>query len=143
MSYKFSIIQNYDSNEHVHYFSDNVPGFFSIKKILYESYNSNETIEEFIDQYNQIVIYRDIHYRTLDPTVNIPYLAFIHLYQYQGRDFLRDKTYLIVNIQRKFREYQLKKLRLMKSPAALRYRSIHGKFPSYSLFYSSKFKIYC
>ena len=56
----------------------------------------------------------------------------------KNEEFLRNKTYLIVRIQRKVREFIKKKMDLLKSPKALRYREIHGRYPTYYQFYNNK-----
>ena len=142
MSYELAIIQNYSSNEHDIINSNNLPGFYSIKKTLWKLFsNDNNTIEDFIDRYNQILLYRNMDYRVINSDINRPYVAIIYKYSYNNTNFLRDKTYLLIILQRTIKKYLLKKTALIKSPLALFYREIHGKYPSYNYFYSSKFRI--
>mgnify|MGYP001238403459 CR=1 FL=1 len=138
MSYKLAIIQNYDPNEHYILSQNNLPGFFSTKKILYEVYSNLDSVKEFTDQFYMVMYYRRFNsYRLDNPLANEPYLALIHMYKYNDMDFLRNKTYLIITLQRKFREYLLKKKRILTSPIGLRYREIHGRYPTYYQFYNN------
>ena len=68
-------------------------------------------------------------------------MAIIFKYKYDDINFLRDKTYLIIILQRQIKKYIRKKNRLLKSPLALFYREIHGRYPTYNYFYSNKFRI--
>lgn len=142
MPYELAVIQNYSSDEHNIVNRNSLPGFFSIKKTLWNMYSQDaDSVEDFVDVYNQIIAHRDIDYRIFDSTINVPYMAIIFTYQYDNMDFLRDKTYLIVILQRKIKKYLKKKNRLIKSPHALLYREIHGKYPTYNYFYSNNFRI--
>ena len=143
MPYELAIIQNYSSDEHNIVNRNSLPGFFSIKKTLWNIYSdSTDSVDEFVDVYNQIIAHRDMDYRIFDSTINVPYMAIIFTYQYDNIDFLRDKTYLIVILQRKIKNYIKKKKQLLKSPKALFYREIHGRYPSYKHFYSGNFRKY-
>lgn len=142
MSYELAIIQNYSSDEHNLINSSNLPGFYSIKKTLWNLFSEdNNTVDDFIDRYNQIILHRNMDYRITNSNVNIPYLAIIYKYSYNGSNFLRDKTYLLIILQRNIKKYLGKKAALLKSPLALFYREIQGKYPSYNYFYSGKFRI--
>ena len=142
MSYELAIIQNYSSDEHNLINSSNLPGFYSIKKTLWNLFSEdNNTVDDFIDRYNQIILHRNMDYRVTNSNMNMPYLAIIYKYSYNDTNFLRDKTYLLIILQRTIKKYLQKKSTLIKSPIALFYREIHGKYPSYNYFYSGKFRI--
>ena len=142
MSYELAIIQNYSSDEHNLINSNNLPGFYSIKKTLWNLFSEDgDTVNDFIDRYNQIILHRNMDYRISNSNVNIPHLAIIYKYSYNDVNFLRDKTYLLIILQRNIKKFLRKKSTLIKSPIALFYREIHGKYPSYNYFYSSKFRI--
>ena len=129
MPYELAVIQNYSSDEHNIVNRNSLPGFFSIKKTLWNMYSQDaDSVEDFVDVYNQIIAHRDIDYRIFDSTINVPYMAIIFTYQYDNMDFLRDKTYLIVILQRKIKNYLKKKNRLIKSP-----RSIGNTLSKYQL----------
>ena len=139
MSYNLAILQNYDPNEHYIIREENLPGFFTTKKVLYEIYSNKDAIQDFTEQFYMVMYYRRFNsYRIENPSNNEPYLALIYVYNYNEMEFLRNKTYLIVRIQRKVREFIKKKMDLLKSPKALRYREIHGRYPTYYQFYNSK-----
>ena len=142
MSYELAILQNYSSEEHNFVNSRNLSGFYSIKKTLWNLFSVDDNnVNDFIDRYDQIILHRDMNYLVSNSNINIPYLAIIYKYSYNDTNFLRDKTYLLIILQRNIKKYLWKKSALIKSPLALFYREIHGKYPNYNFFYSGKFSI--
>ena len=139
MTYELVIIQNYSVEEHRIISSNNLPGFYSIKKTIWNIFSEeNNSIISFIERYNDIIAYRQLDPRTAPFTNNNPYLALIYKYTFRNINFLRDKTYLIVILQRKIRKYLHIKRLLQRHPYSLMYRSIYSKFPSYVKFKNMK-----
>jgi hypothetical protein len=135
MTYELVIIQNYSADEHRIISSNNLPGFYSIKKTIWNIFSEeNNKVSEFIERYNDIIAYRQLDPRTATFTDNNPYLSLIYKYSFGNINFLRDKTYLIILIQRKIRKYLHIRRLLHRHPCSLMYRSIHSKFPNYIKF---------
>ena len=108
--------------------------FLSTRKINYTSFNdeydinSRNNLFDFIDNWSYMIGLGEVYF-----TGASPYIAIADTYIYRDYCLCVDKTYLIIKLQRIWKEYYKKlqtKIKIAKKPHSIMYREIYGRIPN-------------